>query len=64
MDQRGGAPTLIPAEDVAAKLLEEATLLAWRTRGADGLVPVLEGERTFYRPADVEHFIGQHLTAA
>ncbi len=55
-------PLLTPAE-AAQRLLEEAALQAYRSKGREGLVAVKDGRRRMYRPQDVEAFL-QRLQAA
>ena len=64
MDKPNQQPELLTAEQVALRLLEEASLLNYRTAGRDGLVALRTGTGLWYRPADVDAFVRAHLQAA
>ncbi len=57
-------PELITAAQAAQRLLEEATLQAFRSKGQQGLLPVKGSRRQLFRPQDVEAFIRTSLQAA
>lgn len=48
---------LLTPIQAAQRLLEEATLQAYRTNGASGLRPVLANGRHMFRQADIEGFV-------
>ena len=61
---RPPSPALLTPQQVAERLLEEATLTAWRSHGRDGLLPIENDHQHRFRPADVEAFITRRFQAA
>lgn len=57
------ADNLLTPIQAAQRLLEEATLQAYRTNGVSGLRPVLADGRRMFRQADVEGFVRVALAA-
>lgn len=55
--------TLVTPHEAARRLLEGATLQAYRTNGAAGLRPVVLDGRRLFRAADVDGLIRTALTA-
>lgn len=47
---------LTPAE-AGQRLLEHATLQAFRSRGHEGLLPVKDGRRSMFRAQDVDAYV-------
>jgi hypothetical protein len=61
---RSSPPDLLTPQQVAERLLEEATLAGWRSQGQDGLVAVKSGHGTMFRPQDVDAFIHRRYQLA
>lgn len=57
MPKQSTTPGLITAAQAAQRLLEEATLEAFRSKGQQGLLPVKGSRRQLFRQQDVEAFI-------
>ena len=57
-------PALLSPAQAAQRLLEEATLTAFRTKGREGLVVVKDGRRPMFRAADVDAYLLSQARAA
>lgn len=55
--------TLVTPQEAGQRLLEGATLQAYRTNGAAGLRPVVVDGRRLFRATEVEGFIRLALAA-